>query len=94
MCFRYYKYVEDVLTSVQRTEESLRRLKQIREINSPQSSDSAGVTDGDKIRLQLSVDVASYGALAGTLRLDVHSVHKFTELSSMVTDAVKNIDIK
>ncbi|CAH0594060.1 unnamed protein product [Chrysodeixis includens] len=94
MTVSYYKYVEDVLTSVQRTEESLRRLKQIREINSPQSSDSAGVTDGDKIRLQLSVDVASYGALAAALRLDVHSVHKFTELSSMVTEAVKSIDIK
>ncbi|KAJ8724101.1 hypothetical protein PYW07_008081 [Mythimna separata] len=94
MTVSYYKYVEDVLTSVQRTEESLRRLKQIREMSSPASSDSAGVTDGDKIRLQLSVDVASYGALARALRLNVHSVHKFTELSSMVTEAVKNIDIK
>lgn len=94
MCSRYCKYVEDVLTSVQKTEESLRRLKQIREMSSPQSSDSAGVTDGDKIRLQLNVDVVSYGNLARTLRLNVNSVHKFTELSSMVTDAVKNIDIK
>lgn len=90
----YYKYVEDVLTSVQRTEESLRRLKQIREMSSPASNDSAGVTDGDKIRLQLNVDVVSYGALARTLRLNVNNVHKFTELASMVTEAVKNIDIK
>ncbi|CAH1637583.1 unnamed protein product [Spodoptera littoralis] len=94
MTVSYYKYVEDVLTSVQKTEESLRRLKQIREMSSPQSSDSAGVTDGDKIRLQLNVDVVSYGNLARTLRLNVNSVHKFPELSSMVTDAVKNIDIK
>ncbi|KAJ8713846.1 hypothetical protein PYW08_007466 [Mythimna loreyi] len=94
MTVSYYKYVEDVLTSVQRTEESLRRLKQIREMSSPASSDSAGVTDGDKIRLQLNVDVVSYGALARSLRLNVNSVHKFTELSSMVTEAVKNIDIK
>ncbi|XP_075982646.1 conserved oligomeric Golgi complex subunit 2 [Anticarsia gemmatalis] len=94
MTVSYYKYVEDVLTSVQKTEDSLRRLKQIREINSPQSSDNAGVTDGDKIRLQLNVDVVSYGKLADTLHLNVNSVRKFTELSSMVTDAVKNIDIK
>ncbi|KAF9419316.1 hypothetical protein HW555_004080 [Spodoptera exigua] len=94
MTVSYYKYVEDVLTSVQKTEESLRRLKQIREMGSTQSSDSAGVTDGDKIRLQLNVDVVSYGNLARTLRLNVNSVHKFPELSSMVTDAVKNIDIK
>lgn len=90
----YYKYVEDVLTSVQKTEESLRRLKQIREKTSQQSSDNAGVTDGDKIRLQLNVDVTSYGKMAEALHLNVNSVHKYTELYSMVTEAVKNIDIK
>lgn len=91
---RYYKYVEDVLTSVQKTEESLRRLKQIREQSSQRSSDSAGVTDGDKIRLQLNVDVVSYARLAETLQVNVNSVHKYTELYSMVNEAVKNIDIK
>uniref|UniRef100_A0A1E1WAF4 Conserved oligomeric Golgi complex subunit 2 n=1 Tax=Pectinophora gossypiella TaxID=13191 RepID=A0A1E1WAF4_PECGO len=94
MTVSYYKYVEDVLTSVQKTEESLRRLKQIRERTSQQSSESTGVTDGDKIRLQLNVDVGSYGKLAETLCLNVHTVHKFTDLNSMVTEAVKNIDIK
>lgn len=79
---------------MQKTEESLRRLKQIREKTSQQSNDSAGVTDGDKIRLQLNVDVLSYAKLAETLNLNVHSVHKYTELYSMVTEAVKNIDIK
>ncbi|KAL0869347.1 hypothetical protein ABMA27_007601 [Loxostege sticticalis] len=94
MTVSYYKYVEDVLTSVQKTEESLRRLKQIREKTSQQSSDNAGVTDGDKIRLQLNVDVTSYGKMAEALHLNVNSVHKYTELYSMVTEAVKNIDIK
>lgn len=94
-CFcRYYKYVEDVLTSVQKTEESLRRLKQIREKSSPQSSENTGVTDGDKIRLQLNVDVVSYGQLAESIHLNVNNVHKFTDLHSMVTEAVKSIDIK
>ncbi|CAB3248692.1 unnamed protein product [Arctia plantaginis] len=94
MTVSYYKYVEDVLTSVQKTEDSLRRLKQIREMRSPQNNDNAGATDGDKIRLQLNVDVISYGNLANTLSLDANSVNKFSELSSMVTEAVKNIDIK
>ncbi|XP_028165926.1 conserved oligomeric Golgi complex subunit 2 [Ostrinia furnacalis] len=94
MTVSYYKYVEDVLTSVQKTEESLRRLKQIREKTSQQNADSAGVTDGDKIRLQLNVDVLSYAKMAEALHLNVHSVHKYTELYSMVTEAVKNIDIK
>lgn len=91
---RYYKYVEDVLTSVTRTEESLRRLKQIRELSSQQSTESGGVTDGDKIRLQLNVDVVSYGNLADGLKVNVNTVHKFNDLRSTVTDAVKNIDIK
>ncbi|XP_034833790.1 conserved oligomeric Golgi complex subunit 2 [Maniola hyperantus] len=90
----YYKYVEDVLVSVHRTEESLRRLKQIRDMGTQQTSDSPGITDGDKIRLQLNVDVISYTNLAQSLLVNVNSVHKLTELSSMVTEAVKNIDIK
>ncbi|XP_059058235.1 conserved oligomeric Golgi complex subunit 2 [Achroia grisella] len=94
MTASYYKYVEDVLTSVQKTEESLRRLKQIREKTTQQSTESASITDGDKIRLQLNVDVVSYGKVAEALQVNVNSVQKFTELYSMVTDAVKNIDIK
>ncbi|XP_053613629.1 conserved oligomeric Golgi complex subunit 2 [Plodia interpunctella] len=90
----YYKYVEDVLTSVQKTEDSLRRLKQIRDKMSYQSSSTNIITDGDKIRLQVNVDVVSYGHMAESLQVDVHSVHKFTELLSMVTESVKNIDIK
>ncbi|XP_045776935.1 conserved oligomeric Golgi complex subunit 2 [Maniola jurtina] len=94
MTVLYYKYVEDVLVSVHRTEESLRRLKQIRDMGTQQTSDSPGITDGDKIRLQLNVDVVSYTNLAQSLLVNVNSVHKLTELSLMVTDAVKNIDIK
>ncbi|XP_047994268.1 conserved oligomeric Golgi complex subunit 2 [Leguminivora glycinivorella] len=90
----YYKYVEDVLTSVQKTEDSLRRLKQIREKTAQRSSESSGPTDGEKIRLQLSVDVVSYGALARAMQVDVSALHKYKELNSMVTEAVKSIDIK
>lgn len=89
----YHRNVEDVLTSVQKTEDSLRRLKQIREVASHQNPE-IGITDGDKIRLQLKVDVISYGKIAESLKLDVHSVQKYTDLSNMVTDAVKNIEIK
>lgn len=92
--FRYYKYVEDVLVSVQKTEESLRRLKQIRDLSSQQSSESTGITDGDKIRLQLNVDVVSYARLAQSLLVNVINVHKLSDLSTMVTNAVKNINIK
>ncbi|CAK1583368.1 unnamed protein product [Parnassius mnemosyne] len=94
MTASYYKYVEDVLTSVQKTEESLRRLKQIRENASQQSNDSGGISDGDKIRLQLNVDVMSYTNLADSLHVNIQRVHKYNELLSMVTEAIKNIEIK
>lgn len=90
--YRYYKYVEDVLTSVQKTEESLRRLKQIQ--LKQQNSDAGGVTDGDKIRLQLQVDVTAYGNLVRSLNIDVNSIQRYTQLSTIVKEAVKNIDIK
>ncbi|KAL4711754.1 hypothetical protein ACJJTC_015820 [Scirpophaga incertulas] len=94
MTASYYKYIEDVLTSVKKTEESLRRLKQIRENTSHQSNDTTGVTDGDKIRLQLNVDVVSYMKIAESLHVTACNVHKYTELSSVVSEAVKNINIK
>lgn len=87
-CFRYFKYVEEVLTSVYKTEESLRRLKQIREM-SAQQNDSAGITDGDKIRLQLNIDILFYGKIIEMLKINVNSVQKYTELFSMVTEAIK-----
>lgn len=82
-----------MLTSVHKTEESLRRLKQIREM-SQQSNDNAGTTDGDKIRLQLNVDVIFYGKLIESVKINLQNVEKYTELSTMVTNAVKNINIK
>lgn len=68
----------------------MRRLKQIREL-SQQSSENSGTTDGDKIRLQLNVDVIFYGKLIELLKINVNNVQKYKELSTMVTDAVKNI---
>lgn len=55
---RYFKQVEDVLKSVQKTEESLRRLKQIRERTTGESRSSGG--DDEKIRQQLLIDVTAY----------------------------------
>lgn len=53
--------MDDVLTSVQKTEESLRRLKKIRDRSAASSnSEVRGVGDDDKIRQQLLLDVYSY----------------------------------
>lgn len=54
---RYYEQISEVLTSVQRTEESLRKFKKIRD---PSNMDSKNNTDDDKIRLQLRIDIQNY----------------------------------
>lgn len=57
----YLASVTDVLTSVQKTEESLRRLKKIRDKSTGSfSSEVQGITDDEKIRIQLQVDVQAY----------------------------------
>lgn len=60
-CFSYLSFVTDVLTSVQRTEESLRRLKKIRDKSTGiLPSEPQGISDDEKIRIQLKVDVDGY----------------------------------
>lgn len=63
-------------------------------MSSQLNSETAGVTDGDKIRLQLNVDVLCYTKLAHSLNINVNNVHKLSELTSMTTEAVKNIENK
>jgi len=59
--FRYLVAVQELLTSVQKTEDSLRKLKQIRDKSTttgPSSaSGSQSVSDDDKIRLQIQQDL-------------------------------------
>ena len=53
---RYHSITSDVLTSVKKMEESLKRLKKARK-----SAAAAGMSDDDKIRLQLYLDVQHFG---------------------------------
>lgn len=62
--FSYLTSVTDVLTSVQKTEESLRRLKRIRDKSTGVlPSDTQGISDDEKIRIQLQIDVNAYSAM-------------------------------
>lgn len=65
-CPRYFETVSDVLNSVRKMEESLKRLKQARRspATNPVSS-SGGMSDDDKIRLQLALDVEHLGEQVG-----------------------------
>lgn len=56
--------VSDVLTSVQKTEESLKRLRKDRA-----ALTSVGVSDDDKIRMQLIIDVDAFIATSKLILL-------------------------
>ena len=56
--YRYFDIGSDLLTSVQRTEESLLKLKSYRKSLTPPTA--GGMTDDNKIRLQLALDIEEF----------------------------------
>lgn len=89
---RYFSAVSDVLTSVQKTEESLRRLKNLREKSgSAQQGSSAtpGMSDDDKIRLQLHVDICAWCDEIEKLGVNRSTVDKLNELIQLVQESTK-----
>ncbi|XP_043497645.1 conserved oligomeric Golgi complex subunit 2 [Polistes fuscatus] len=87
---RYLTSVTDVLTSVQKTEESLRRLKRIRDKSTGVLPlDFQGITDDEKIRIQLQIDVNAYSATITELDIPVSNISHLQELSQAVEAALK-----
>lgn len=86
--------VSEVLTSVQKTEESLRRLRNLKSGGASNSqgsgSASTAVSDDDKIRLQLRVDVAAWTLELGKLNFKPKQIDKLVELSNMVEESIKS----
>lgn len=92
MVYRYYSSVNDVLTSVQKTEESLRRLKNLREKSggSNQANQSnTGMSDDDKIRLQLHVDICAWTIEIEKLGVDRNSIDKLNDLIHLAEECTK-----
>ncbi|XP_058840280.1 conserved oligomeric Golgi complex subunit 2 [Topomyia yanbarensis] len=89
----YYNAVEEVLMSVQKTEESLRRLKSLRDRNfttaAASSNSTTAMTDDDKIRLQLQVDVIYYVQEIERIGLARGEIEKLNELERLVEEATK-----
>ncbi|XP_055547059.1 conserved oligomeric Golgi complex subunit 2 [Wyeomyia smithii] len=92
----YFQAVEEALISVQKTEESLRRLKNLRDRNftnqtntTSSSSTTSTMTDDDKIRLQLQVDVIYYVQEIERIGLARGEIEKLPELVQMVEEATK-----
>lgn len=89
---QYYQSVNEVLTSVQKTEESIRRLKNLRE-KTQQVTTSSGekhqMTDDDKIRLQLQMDVRHYVKSVENYQQKREEIDSLMELVSLTDDLSK-----
>ncbi|XP_007936688.1 conserved oligomeric Golgi complex subunit 2 [Orycteropus afer afer] len=85
---KYYETVSDVLNSVKKMEESLKRLKQARKTtpSNPVGS-SGGMSDDDKIRLQLALDVEYLGEQIQKIGLQTSNIKSFPALIELVVAA-------
>ncbi|XP_011505049.1 PREDICTED: conserved oligomeric Golgi complex subunit 2 [Ceratosolen solmsi marchali] len=93
---QYMSLVIDVLTSVQKTEESLRRLKKIRDKTAGVlTSENQGISDDEKIHIQLFIDVTSYIQMIKELDVEEDNIENLKKLLEVVESATKNkVDLK
>lgn len=88
---QYFSSVKDVLDSVKKTEESLRRLKQIRDKSTgTQQIETQGITDDEKIRIQLDIDVSSFIDTIKSFNINPLNIQHLDELVEVVQAAVKS----
>uniref|UniRef100_UPI00358F090A conserved oligomeric Golgi complex subunit 2 n=1 Tax=Myxine glutinosa TaxID=7769 RepID=UPI00358F090A len=82
---RYQETVSEVLTSVRKMEESLKRLMQARRTNPPvASARGAGTSDDDRIRLQLHLDVRAFSSQVECLGISFAEVPPLQPLMETV----------
>ncbi|KAK7027304.1 hypothetical protein SK128_000912 [Halocaridina rubra] len=85
---QYRSLTYDVLSSVHKMEESLKRLKRARDRGAQGGAEASGVlSDDDKIRRQICLDVEFFGNQLENLLIDVKCVEDYTSLLSMVQSA-------
>ncbi|KAK0144936.1 Conserved oligomeric Golgi complex subunit 2 [Merluccius polli] len=86
---RYYETISEVLSSVRKMEESLKRLKQARKGAATITTTGAngGLTDDGKIRLQLTLDVQYLGEQILKMGLQPSQISMFSTLTEVVQEA-------
>ncbi|XP_077585572.1 conserved oligomeric Golgi complex subunit 2 isoform X1 [Stigmatopora nigra] len=87
---RYYETISEVLSSVRKMEESLKRLKQARKgagTSTVVTGTNAAPSDDAKIRLQLALDVECLGEQIEKMGLLPAGISKFSDLLELVKEA-------
>ncbi|XP_066467511.1 conserved oligomeric Golgi complex subunit 2 isoform X2 [Tiliqua scincoides] len=89
---KYYETISDILNSVKKMEESLKRLKQARKtVTANSASPNVGMSDDNKIRLQLALDVEYFGVQMQKMGLQLSNIKSFSALSELVNAAKDQI---
>ncbi|XP_053154239.1 conserved oligomeric Golgi complex subunit 2 isoform X2 [Hemicordylus capensis] len=89
---KYFATISDILHSVKKMEESLKRLKQARKtVTANSSSPSGGMSDDNKIHLQLALDVEYFGIQMQKMGLQLSNIKSFSALSELVQAAKDQI---
>lgn len=81
---QFHTVTSDVLTAVKKMEDSLKRLKKGR---SAEKERSQGMSDDDKIRQQLIVDIGFYGDQISSFGVDREEVENYKKLLDLVEEA-------
>ncbi|KAM4729314.1 conserved oligomeric Golgi complex subunit 2 [Anableps anableps] len=86
---KYYETISEVLSSVKKMEDSLKRLKQARKGASAAviTGANGGPTDDSKIRLQLALDVEYLGEQIQKMGLQPSDISMFSTLMELVKEA-------
>uniref|UniRef100_A0A3Q2R0M6 Conserved oligomeric Golgi complex subunit 2 n=1 Tax=Fundulus heteroclitus TaxID=8078 RepID=A0A3Q2R0M6_FUNHE len=86
---KYYETISEVLSSVKKMEDSLKRLKQARKGATAAVTTGAngGPTDDSKIRLQLALDVEYLGEQIQKMGLQPSSISMLSSLMELVKEA-------
>ncbi|XP_047458537.1 conserved oligomeric Golgi complex subunit 2 [Mugil cephalus] len=86
---KYFETISEVLSSVRKMEESLKRLKQARKgaTTTTTSGANGGLTDDGKIRLQLALDVEYLGEQIQKMGLQPNDISMFSTLLELVKEA-------
>ncbi|XP_071440462.1 conserved oligomeric Golgi complex subunit 2 [Hetaerina americana] len=94
---QYHLGVSEVLTSVHKMEESLRRLKRIKgrvSADAVQTGESPATDDDDKIRAQLALDVHHFCKQVESTGVGKEQVKQLLELVELVDNAINKVSIK
>ncbi|XP_076463850.1 conserved oligomeric Golgi complex subunit 2-like isoform X2 [Babylonia areolata] len=75
----------EVLTSVKKMEESLKRLKKVR--GSDKASSNQGMSDDDKIRSQIIIDIEELGKQMELFGIEKDTVSRFSRLHTLAEEA-------